>query len=290
MGDKMLVLDGRKLAQQKAVGLSQKVQAFKKKYGFSPCLTVILVGDDSASQVYVKNKMKACQSVGLTSKEIKLSAQTTQTEVINHLIQLNQDPLVHGILVQLPLPRGLDSMEILSHLDPQKDADGLTVHNLGLLFCNQAPVAPCTPAGIIEILEHYKIPLEGEKAVVIGRSQIVGKPMAHLLIEKNATVTICHSKTKNLRAELENADLVIVAAGQPEFITADFFKKGATVVDVGIHRRADGTLCGDVKVDGLKDHIGALTPVPGGVGPMTIAKLLDNTLTLAEKQQFVLGR
>ncbi len=283
----MLILDGKALAQKKAQELKIKVESFKSQWKKTPTLAVVLVGDDSASQVYVKNKIKACQSVGIQSQEVKLSSNTTQDELLSTLHSLNQNPLINAVLVQLPLPKGLDDFSLLSELSPLKDADGLTVQNLGLLFCNQTPISPCTPAGVIEILEHYKIPMEGKKAIVVGRSQIVGKPMAHLLLEKNATVTLCHSKTENLKEEMLQGDIVVVAAGRPEFVGIESFKQGATVIDVGIHRKADGKLCGDVKVDGLKGHIGALTPVPGGVGPMTIAKLLDNTLKLAEIQQML---
>lgn len=277
----MLILDGKQVAALTKVAVQERVSFFSTAKKRSPGLAVVLIGQDPGSQVYVRNKIKACEEVGIQSFHHHLDENVTQAEVLKLIRNLNANPIVDGILVQLPLPKHLNKDEILSHIDPAKDPDGLTAGNLGALLAGQKRVAPCTPQGVIEILEHYKIPISGRHAVVVGRSQIVGKPMSLLLLEKNATVTIAHSKTPDLEAITRQGDIVVVAAGQPRFLGRSAFKKDAVVVDVGIHRQQDG-LCGDVRFEELEGHVSAATPVPGGVGPMTIAMLLDNTLKLAE--------
>lgn len=280
----MLILDGKKVAEAHRTQLQSQVAEFKAKSGTAPGLAVILVGDDPASQVYVRNKIQECGRVGMESFPHFLPAKTSQGELIDLIKKLNNDSKVNGILVQLPLPKGLSQDEILEALSPKKDPDALTAYSVGKFFTGQGIAIPCTPKGIMSILAHYKIDLVGKNAVVVGRSHIVGRPMAQLLVQADCTVTVCHSKTKNLREFTREADLVVVAAGQPHFLGKEDFKKGAVVVDVGIHRleSADGKkLCGDVRADELKDHVAALTPVPGGVGPMTIISLMENTLALA---------
>ena len=280
----METMDGRSLSLEWRENLKIRVDSFFKKRDFAPCLSVVIVGDNPASHVYVKNKIKACTSVGIKSQEYRLDAKTKELQLIELIQTLNRDKGVHGILVQLPLPEHINEDRILSYLDPLKDADGLCVENLGLLFSGRKRVVPCTPFGVIQILKKYKIPIEGQNAVVVGRSRIVGKPMALLLLEENATVTLCHSRTKDLDFHLKRADIVVVAAGKPGFLGAKDFRKGSVIVDVGIHRKEGGSLCGDVRYNELSEVVRAATPVPGGVGPMTIAMLLENTLKLAELQ------
>ena len=275
-------MDGKALSLEWRQGVRERAGEFEQKHGIKPCLAVVLVGDDPASQVYVSHKIKACEEAGIKSLENRLPAGTTQESLESLISDLNGNAEVHGILVQLPLPKHLNKFKAIEKISPLKDADGLCVENMGLLMSGKKRVAPCTPYGVIQLLKKYQIPMTGTKAVVVGRSQIVGKPMALLLIEENATVTLCHSRTKDLRAELKQADIVVVAAGKPEFLGADDFKEGAVVIDVGIHRKADGKLCGDVRTKELDGIAKAVTPVPGGVGPMTIAMLLENTLILAE--------
>ena len=280
----MKPMDGRSLALERRESLKKEVHLFSEKQGFPPCLAVILVGDNPASHVYVKNKIKACTSAGIKSLEYQLKKETPESELIERIHSLNRDSRIHAVLVQLPLPSPMNEAEILAHLNPLKDADGLCIENLGLLLSGRKRVAPCTPAGVIEILKKYNIPIEGQNAVVVGRSQIVGKPMALLLLRENATVTLCHSKTGDLNFHLKKADIVVVAAGKPEFLGAENFSKGSVIVDVGIHRKKEGGLCGDVRYNELEKVAKAATPVPGGVGPMTIAMLLENTLKLAKLQ------
>lgn len=281
----MTILNGKELSLEMREELKMRAGGYASRVGHPPCLAVVLVGEDPASHVYVKNKIKACEAVGIESRELKLPESVTQEELLQHVAELNADDKVNGILVQLPLPKSIDADAVVESIDPLKDADGLTAENMGLLFCGKKRVAPCTPHGVIKILEKYNIPLSGAEAVVVGRSQIVGKPMAQLLLEKSATVTVCHSKTKNLREHLQKAEIVVVAVGQPLFLGKEDFKPGAIIVDVGIHRKADGKLCGDVRFDEASEIAHAITPVPGGVGPMTIAMLLENTVTLAELQE-----
>lgn len=267
-------LDGKEVAAQLKDKLAKEIAGFSAK----PGLAVVLVGEDPASQVYVRNKIKACEKVGIESFEHRLPADVSFGELSVVISKLNVDPKVDGILVQLPLPQHLNETEVIELIDPGKDVDGLSFESAGLLMQQRAPVAPCTPAGVIEILKYYNFEIVGKEAVVVGRSNIVGKPMALLLSQANATVTICHSKTKDLKFHTKRADIVVVAAGVPEFLGEGDFNPNAVVMDVGIHRKADGKLCGDVKSEGL--NVQACTPVPGGVGPMTIAMLLKNTVEL----------
>jgi methylenetetrahydrofolate dehydrogenase (NADP+)/methenyltetrahydrofolate cyclohydrolase len=278
----MILLDGKAVAAARREALKPKVESFKQKYGRAPHLSVILVGADPASQVYVRNKEKACHTTGIDSHVHNLPTETTQQQLNQWIEKLNADPKVDGILVQLPLPKHLDVEPVLRNISPEKDADGLTYMSAGFLMAGKAIVKPCTPAGIMRIFEHYKINVQGMNAVVIGRSQIVGKPMTLLLSDANATVTMCHSKTLDLRSYSAEADIVVVAAGKSRFLGKGDFKKGAVVIDVGMHGTGGGKLCGDVRFEEVTDIVSAITPVPGGVGPMTIATLLENTVTLAE--------
>lgn len=281
----MQILDGKAVAEARRKKIKGEAEKLKKQMGRAPGLAVILVGEDPASQVYVGNKIKACHEVGIESFENRLSDKTTAHQLKIIIESLNNNPLVDGILMQLPLPKHLNADEAIGWITPAKDADCLTPQNLGRLWSGKAVTTPCTPWGVMVILEHYGISVEGKNAVVIGRSNIVGKPMAHLLTQANATVTVCHSKTKNLREHLLRAEIVIVAAGQPEFLGKGDFAEGSVVIDVGMHRKPgkDGKskLCGDVRLKELEGVISAATPVPGGVGPMTITMLLENTVRLA---------
>ena len=285
----MIILDGRKLAKLRREKLGVRAREFKSRFGRPPGLAVILVGQDPASQIYVGNKVKACQKVGICSLEKHFPRSTSQGELNDFIEELNGNGAIDGILVQFPLPEQLSRAEVLGRIDPKKDSDGLTYENLGWLFSGETSLAPCTPSGIMKLLEHYEIPLSGKSAVVVGRSSIVGKPMAHLLTEANATVSLCHSKTSSVKSYTQQADLVVVAAGRPRLFGREDFKRGAVVVDVGIHRSQGGPragpLCGDVRWEELETHVRAASPVPGGVGPMTIQMLLENTLFLAEARQ-----
>lgn len=278
----MILLEGKQTAQTIKSQAAQRASEFLKNHGRKPGLAVVLVGDDPASKVYVGHKIKTCQELGIESFQKVISATTTQDE-LNHLINtLNTDESVDAILVQSPLPKHLSFSQVLDRIDPSKDADGLTPHNVGLAWSGRQRVVPCTPAGIIELLKHYQISLERKHVCVIGRSDIVGKPMAQLLLQNNATVTICHSKTKSLEDITKQADIVVCAIGKRNYFTKEFFDRDAVVIDVGIHRLEEGLLCGDVFFKDVKDSVRALTPVPGGVGPLTIAMLMQNTVTLAE--------
>lgn len=280
----MLILDGKAVAAQMRAELKTRVQAFQKKWGRAPHLAVVLVGEDPASQVYVRNKHAACEKIGMESSVHRLSAQCSPLELDEMIDRLNGAPQTDGILVQLPLPTGLSSERVLERLVPEKDADGLTYSSLGHLWAGRPLVKPCTPSGVMKILQHYGISVKGKDVVVVGRSNIVGKPVAHLLTEANATVTLCHSQTKDLRSYTRRADIVVVAAGRPHLLGREDFKAGSVIVDVGIHGTGGGSLRGDVRFDELQGHVAAATPVPGGVGPMTIACLLENTMILAEKR------
>lgn len=257
--------------------------AHLKENGIEPALAVILVGEDPASKVYVRNKARACKECGIRSEVIRMSAETTQAELMAEIERVNSDPALHGLLIQLPLPAHLDEAAALAAVDWRKDVDGFHKMNAGALLEGEEGVRPCTPAGCMELLRRSHVPLTGAKAVVVGRSNIVGKPMALMLLEANCTVTICHSRTRNLADIVKNADIVVAAVGRANFITGDMIKPGAAVIDVGINRREDGTLCGDVDFDAAQEKAGWITPVPGGVGPMTIAMLMKNTLDAAEK-------
>ncbi len=277
----MVTLDGKLVSAKIRKEIMVLSQAFTQTQGRPPGLGVILVGEDPASQVYVGSKLKACVEVGFYSLAERLPANASLAQIKTCVAAFNANPLIDGILVQLPLPAAIAAAEVIQEISPEKDADALTFVSGGRLINQTAKVRPCTPAGVIEILKHYKVPLVGQDVVVVGRSQIVGRPMGLLLLEEDATVTYCHSKSLHLKEHLLRADVVVVAAGRPQFFGREDFKKGATIVDVGIHRRAEG-LCGDVRFAELVGHAYAATPVPGGVGPMTIAMLLKNTLTLAQ--------
>lgn len=277
-----LILSGKDVAAARSTELKRRIARFKETTGRAPGLAVILVGEDPASQVYVGNKVKKCAELGIQSFHHVLSATSTPAQISALIKELNLQMQTDGILLQLPLPKGLKSDSLIEEIDPRKDPDALTSANMGLLMLGQTRVAPCTPSGIMKMLEHYKISVAGQNAVVVGRSNIVGKPMAQLLLEANATVTMAHSKTQDLAKVCKDADILVFAAGKPKLFGKEFVKKGAVVIDVGIHR-VDGKLCGDVKADELMGYASALTPVPGGVGPMTIHMLMENTVSLAEE-------
>lgn len=281
----MILLDGKQVSQVRRESLKPRVAEFEKRCGRNPHLVVVLVGEDPASQVYVRNKVRSCESVGIKSTQKRLSSQITQEELENVIHGLNEEQGVDGILVQLPLPGHLSEIRVNEILSAEKDVDGFTFEVLGHLWAGHPIVAPCTPQGVMSILNHYQIPVSGKKAVVIGRSNIVGKPMAHLLTMADATVTICHSRTKNIREYTSQADIVVVAAGRRHLLGREDFKSGAVVIDVGIHGTGQGQeIVGDVRFHEIQDWVSAATPVPGGVGPMTITTLLENTLKLAERR------
>jgi methylenetetrahydrofolate dehydrogenase (NADP+) / methenyltetrahydrofolate cyclohydrolase len=280
------ILDGKALAATIKQDVAAEVAELNARTGVIPGLVVVLVGDDPASQVYVRNKQNSCKAAGMNGHVERLPADTTQAALIAAIARLNADPNVHGILVQLPLPPQIDERAIVERVDPRKDVDGFHPLNVGLLAMGTPRFVPCTPLGIRVLLEHEKIETRGTHAVVLGRSQIVGKPMAMLLLQKgpggDATVTVCHTATRDASAIARQADLLIAAIGRPEQVRADWIKPGATVIDVGIHRRADGSLCGDVHTASVAEVAAAITPVPGGVGPLTVAMLLRNTLQAAQ--------
>ena len=277
------LLDGKMISAELEEKLKLRVKALANK-GIIPGLTVILVGEDPASQTYVSNKEKACARLGIRSNTIRMPEETTQQELENAILEANADPSVHGILVQLPLPHHLDSDRALSLILPEKDVDGFHDINMGRLARGLECTVACTPKGALYMLRQAGISISGKEAVVVGRSNIVGKPMAMLLLQENATVTICHSRTANLAEHTRRADILVAAIGKPRFITADMVKEGAVVVDVGINR-VDGKLCGDVDFEPVAEKAAWITPVPGGVGKMTIAMLMDNTVAAAEKVQ-----
>jgi len=277
------IIDGKELAKNIRLKLKDEVEELKKAE-IHPKLAVIMVGDDKASKVYVKNKSKACEDVGIEYEEHILPATTKMEELLELIEKLNNDETIHGILVQSPLPQGLDANEAFRTISPQKDVDGFNPINVGKLSLNQDCFVSCTPFGIIKMLEAYNIEMQGAHAVIIGRSNIVGKPLAQCLLNKNATVTICHSKTKNLKEMTKQADILIAAIGKPKFVTEDMVKEGATVIDVGINRMDDGKLLGDTDFETIKEKASYITPVPGGVGPMTIAMLMHNVVKAAKQQ------
>ncbi len=276
------ILDGKATALAVRADVALKVQALKA-HGVAPGLSVVLVGEDPASQVYVRNKDRAATAAGIAVRQITLPASTTQAELLATVADLNADDAVHGILVQLPLPKGLDADAIVATLDPAKDVDGLHPANVAALWTGAEGLVPCTPAGCIELLDRHEIPIAGRRAVVIGRSMLVGKPLAALLLARNATVTICHSRTEDLPAVTRAADIVVAAVGRARMVRGDWIRPGATVLDVGINRGDDGRLVGDVHFPEAREVAGAITPVPGGVGPMTIAMLLSNTARAAAR-------
>ena len=269
-------IDGREIAGQIKEEWKKKIQDLGEIYGRGPALAVVLVGEDPASQIYVRNKKKACETVGMISKIFTFPATASQEEVLTLIERLNKDPEIDGILLQLPLPPYMDAQRMTRAIAPEKDVDGFHPLNAGRLLTGEEGFIPCTPAGILELLRRSKVTIDGQHCVIVGRSHIVGKPMAVLMLRENATVTIAHSHTKNLEDLCKQADILIVAMGKPKKITADYIKKGATVIDVGMHRMADGKLCGDVDFASVDGIASAIPPVPGGVGPMTIAMLVNN--------------
>lgn len=273
----MHIIDGKKTAAAIRQELKDQVAALKARHGRAPGLAVILVGGDPASQVYVRNKERACEDVGIISKGFRLPEDIPQAQLEDTIMYLNSDPSIDGLLLQLPLPKGLDSQRCLDLISPSKDVDGFHPVNMGRLALGLPCLRSCTPAGIMTLMERHGIDVAGKKAVVIGRSNIVGKPLALMLLQKNATVTVCHSRTRDIAEEVRSADIVLAAVGIPRFVTRDMVKPGAVVIDVGINR-TDLGLVGDCDFEGLRDVASAMTPVPGGVGPMTIAQLLVNTL------------
>ena len=274
------IIDGKSIAKELRESLAPRVAALKER-GITPGLTVIVVGDDPASAIYVRNKERACVKLGMNSQVLRFPAETTQEEILNTVRLLNQDDSVHGILVQLPLPRHIDEQAVLRAIDPDKDVDGFHAMNAGRLMNGEPGFVACTPKGVMRLLEVSGVELDGKNAVVVGRSNIVGKPMALLLLQKNCTVTIAHSHTKDLTAVTRSADILVVAVGRAGFITGDMIKPGAAVMDVGINR-VDGKVVGDVDFESAKEVASCITPVPGGVGAMTIAMLMENTVEAAE--------
>lgn len=280
------ILSGAEFAQRIRAAAKEQGEALTQRTGVRPGLAVVIVGSDPASEVYVRNKHRACEELGFYSAAVKLPATTTKEELLARIDALNEDRRIHGILVQLPLPASLakDEAEVLNRIAPEKDVDGFHPLNVGRLSVGEPGLVPCTPAGCIRMLELAEIPLEGARAVIIGRSNIVGKPMLHLLLQRHATVTVCHSRTRDLPAITRQADILVAAVGKPGFVTANMVKPGATVIDVGINRIAPQKLVGDVDFAAVKEIAGAITPVPGGVGLLTIAMLMQNTVTAAERQ------
>ena len=275
------LIDGKKISQQRIEAVAQAVKARQEKGLHTPCLAVVLVGNDPASAVYVRNKKLTCQKSGIESRSYELPSETTQDDLLKLVDELNGDPAVDGILVQLPLPAHIDSQAVLERIMPHKDVDGFHPYNVGRLVVKMPLMRPCTPKGVMTLLEAYGIDPKGKKAVVVGASNIVGRPQALELLLSRATVTICHSATQNLADEVAAADILVVGVGIPNFVKGEWVKPGAVVIDVGINRLDDGSLCGDVEFDVAKERASMITPVPGGVGPMTIATLLENTVHAA---------
>ena len=280
----MQIIDGKKVSAEVKASVKELTDALKAEHGITPGLAVVIVGDDPASRVYVNNKKKACEAVGFRSEEYALPAETTQEELLALVERLNEKEDVNGILVQLPLPKHLDDKAVIAAINPQKDVDAFHAINVGKIMLGEYDFLPCTPAGVMEMLHSYSIPVEGRECVVIGRSNIVGKPMGMLLLHENGTVTICHSRTKNLAEVCRRADILVAAVGIPKFVKADMVKEGAVVIDVGMDRDENGKLCGDVDFENVKEKCSFITPVPGGVGPMTIATLMKNTLKACKLQ------
>ena len=277
------IINGKEIAAAVRQDAAKEVQALSEK-GIRPGLAVVIVGDDPASRIYVNNKKKACQEIGVYSEEHALPATTTQEELLRLIQELNGRKEINGILVQSPLPCGLDEKAVVENIDPQKDVDAFHAVNVGKIMIGDFHFLPCTPAGVIELLDRSGVSIEGKHCVVVGRSNIVGKPMAMLLLHRNGTVTMCHSRTKDLAAICRQADILVAAVGKPKFITKDMVKPGAAVIDVGMDRDENGKLCGDVDFDTVKEIAGYITPVPGGVGPMTIAMLMKNVVCAAKIQ------
>ena len=276
------IISGKLVSAKVREEIKNAVVAFREKYNRVPGLAVIMVGNNPASAVYVRNKHKACLEAGITSYEITFDENITEEELLAKIRELNADNAVDGILVQLPLPKHISEERVIETISPAKDVDAFHPENVGKIMIGNYTFLPCTPAGVIELLKHYNVQVEGKKCVIIGRSNIVGKPMAHLLLERNGTVTVCHSRTRELCEITKEADILVVAIGRANFVTGDMVKPGAVVIDVGINRLSDGKLVGDVDFSSVEPHVSAITPVPGGVGPMTITMLLKNTVTAAE--------
>ncbi len=277
------IICGKTVSAAKRLDIKNRVEELKNK-GVTTGLAVIIVGNNSASRVYVNNKKKACEEVGIESFEFALPEETTQEELLNLIDKLNNDSKVDGILCQLPLPSHIDEQAVINSIDPKKDVDAFHPENVGHIMIGDYTFLPCTPAGIMEMLKFYNIDVKGKKCVVIGRSNIVGKPMAMLLLKENGTVEICHSRTENLKEETLTADILVAAVGKAYFVTEDMVKDGAVVIDVGMNRNDEGKLCGDVDFDNVKEKASFITPVPGGVGPMTITMLLENTVRAASQK------
>lgn len=277
------LIDGKEVSAYIKGKVKEEITLLGEK-GITSALAVIIVGDDPASRVYVNNKKKACEVTGIISEEYALPENTTEEELLTLIDKLNNDSKINGILCQLPLPEHIDEKKVIDRISPEKDVDVFSEVNVGKMWVGDYDVASCTPKGAIELLDYYGISLEGKNCVIVGRSNIVGKPMAALLLERNATVTICHSRTKDLASFTRNADILVAAVGRQKFITADMVKDGAVIVDVGINRDENGKLCGDVDFENVKEKCSYITPVPGGCGPMTIAVLMKNTLAVTKKQ------
>ena len=278
-----MILNGKQVAAEIRAELKTRAEALRKD-GVVPCLAVLLAGDDPASKIYVRNKKRACEEIGIESRELLFPENVTEEELIAQIRALNEDAAVDAMLVQLPLPKHIDEARVLAEIAPEKDADGFHVVNAGRLFTGQTSVLPCTPAGCMELLRRANVEFSGKHAVVVGRSNIVGKPMAMLLLNEHCTVTVCHSRTKDLARFTRDADILVAAVGRPGMITGDMIKPGAAVIDVGINRLDNGKLMGDVDFESAEPVAGTITPVPGGVGPMTIAMLMQNAILAAEKR------
>ena len=276
------IIDGKAVAKSIRATLAADVGVLKQQ-GIEPGLTAVLVGENAASVVYVRNKRKACSEVGIASSQHDLPGSISQRELLETIQSLNTDPKVNGILVQLPLPKGIRPEAVMDAIDPSKDVDGLHPYNVGRLTRGDATFVPCTPLGVMRLLDHYKLPIEGRRAVIVGRSNLVGRPISCLLMHRHATITVCHSRTVDIDTICREADIVIAAMGKAKFLTADMVKPGAVIIDVGINRQEDGTLVGDVDFGPVSQRAGWITPVPGGVGPMTVAMLLSNTIDAAKR-------
>lgn len=277
------IIDGKAISAAERISIKEETTAFTAQYGYAPGLAVVIVGENPASQVYVRNKHKACGEVGFLSRVYELPEATTQEELNALIDTLNADDAIHGILCQLPLPKHLNEDEVIARISPKKDVDAFHVQNVGRIMLGDYDFLPCTPAGVMVLLREAGVEIAGKECVVLGRSNIVGKPMAMLLLQANGTVTVCHSRTKNLAEVTRRADILVVAIGKAKFITGDMVKPGAVVIDVGMDRDENGKLCGDVDFASVEPICSAITPVPGGVGPMTITMLLRNTLTAAKR-------
>ncbi len=278
------IIDGKAVSASVKERVAQEAAQLQKERGLTVCLAVVIVGNNPASRVYVNNKKKACEAVGFLSREYALPEETTQEELLTLVRELNADSTVHGILVQLPLPKQIDEKAVIHAIVPEKDVDAFHPVNVGKIMIGDYAFLPCTPAGVIELIDSIGLDLTGKHCVVIGRSNIVGKPMSMLLLHRNATVTVCHSKTEQLKEHCRQADVLVAAVGKANFVTADMVKEGAVVIDVGMNRLDNGKLCGDVEFESVSEAAAYITPVPGGVGPMTIAMLMQNTLTAAKAQ------